>query len=303
MLPQWRAALSGGIVGETPFLSVAERDRRHFLILWCQTFGFVRGDAREALRATALSLHMLDWATAFAMHRRLRDKLLGVTALGCMAQNESIPLIAHLLDSRDALVSIAAAQAYARIAPKNALPFIIRSAATRADWSAARVMDILREAGPALVTEPLLAEIQRHDKVKLLRLIRYIGCADATQAAASLHGLLAPEQSAECIAAALPHVHSPLELDRIRQAAENPVWFVRVQACRALGRLGTKEDVPLLSCLAGDKHWWVRYRAAEALTRLPFVRRAALQQLHDGHSDRYAREMLGMWIDATKAAP
>ena len=41
-----------------------------------------------------------------------------------------------------------------------------------------------------------------------------------------------------------------------------------------------------------DAQWWVRYRAAQALTDLPFLPRAQLSALVADLPDRYARDMV-----------
>ncbi|HJU06434.1 MAG TPA: hypothetical protein VJ692_14905 [Nitrospiraceae bacterium] len=41
-----------------------------------------------------------------------------------------------------------------------------------------------------------------------------------------------------------------------------------------------------------DEQWWVRYRAAEALTRLSFIDREKLKQIQAGQVDPKAKEVL-----------
>jgi len=61
----------------------------------------------------------------------------------------------------------------------------------------------------------------------------------------------------------------PRDLPVVRQYSAHPTWFIRVQAATALGKMGVEEDAALLIGLLSDTHWWVRYRAAEALSILP----------------------------------
>lgn len=48
----------------------------------------------------------------------------------------------------------------------------------------------------------------------------------------------------------------------------DPVAAVRVQAARACGSLGIDKAIPILSSLIENPSWWVRMRAAEALSML-----------------------------------
>lgn len=47
-----------------------------------------------------------------------------------------------------------------------------------------------------------------------------------------------------------------------------------------------------LIALLGDPHWWVRYRAAQALAALPGVSTALLEPLCEQLTDAFARDML-----------
>ncbi len=51
-------------------------------------------------------------------------------------------------------------------------------------------------------------------------------------------------------------------------ALADPVWFVRVHAARALGRLGQVEHASEMVALLADPRWWVRTAAKEALQEL-----------------------------------
>lgn len=298
LLPTWRAALSGGILGEFPTIRVAPRDRWHFIKLWCQLHDSVRGEAREALRGFARVMEMPEWAVALAGQKRLRKRLLGICALGRIGEYAGIEsLVVSLLSDPDAVVSLTAAQAYARLVPKEALPPILRAASQRSDWPTARLAEMFREVGIEAATAPLLDAISTLRGAARTRLIPLLACLRSIDAAATIQALLQDPADAESLAATLPATRRPEHLPYVREAATHPAWYVRAQACQALGRLGTLEDLALLSKLLGDHEWWVRYRAAEALLDLPTVPRGALRALAVRHDDPYARDMLRMWLD------
>jgi HEAT repeat protein len=82
----------------------------------------------------------------------------------------------------------------------------------------------------------------------------------------------------------LRHLHDPDHLEIVRESCDHPVWFVRVQAVNALGRMGGPGDVDRLVALLTDPEWWVRFRAAEALLKLPFLKRDELERRAAAHS-------------------
>lgn len=56
----------------------------------------------------------------------------------------------------------------------------------------------------------------------------------------------------------------------------DPIDQVRVQAARTCGKLGLREAIPILSTLVENPSWWVRTRAAEALSYLRPAQPASL---------------------------
>ncbi len=296
LLPIWRDALSAGTVGELPTLTVARSDRWHFIKLWSQLHDSVRGEAREALKALARSLGMPKWALALAGKRRLKDRILGLGALGRLGEFKGIDRLEKLLAHPDTVLSLTAAQAYARLVPYEALPAILRTASQRDDWPSARLMDILREAGTEAASSPLLVAVSGAQDKSRKQLVPLLVGLKSSDCATMVRSLLKRENDAETLAATLP-LATPDNLEFVREAAKHQAWFVRSKACQALGRIGSHEDLPLLTKLLGDPQWWVRYRATEALLNLPGIKTEDVQHLAETHSDRYARDMLHMWLD------
>lgn len=295
-IPEWRHVLAAGSTGEIPTLSVAERDRWQFLKMWCQTHDLVRGDAREMLKAMAHFLGMPKWALDLAAKRRLRDRLLGISALGRMGEFANIDQLETLVNHPDPILSLTAAEACARIVPSETLPLILQTAASRGDWPTARLMDIVREAGTEIAKGPLLAAVEDVQGDQRKRLVPLLGCLESRDTVHTVRRMLMDDADPEIQAAALP-LTRPDDIPFIRKAAESPAWFVRAKACQMLGEYGVKEDVAILERRLGDPQWWVRYRAAESLLRLPGVSRDELSDLAATHPDRYGREMLRMWLD------
>ena len=66
--------------------------------------------------------------------------------------------------------------------------------------------------------------------------------------------------------------------------------------------IGDRGDVPRLVALLSDREWWVRYRAAQAVAELPWLKRADLDALHASLEDRYAADMLAQVVAEQDAA-
>jgi HEAT repeat protein len=88
----------------------------------------------------------------------------------------------------------------------------------------------------------------------------------------------------------------------VRALLAHEDWQVRVQAAKALGRIGDRGDTERLVALLADREWWVRYRAAQALVELPWLTRADLDALHAALDDRYAADMLAQVMAEIDAA-
>jgi len=76
----------------------------------------------------------------------------------------------------------------------------------------------------------------------------------------------------------------------LRAGFADAVEFVRIQASRSGWLLG-EAAIPLLWSALGDRSWWVRRAAGEALLRLDEPGRETLERAGREHHDRYAREM------------
>jgi hypothetical protein len=56
--------------------------------------------------------------------------------------------------------------------------------------------------------------------------------------------------------------------------------------------MGEDDDEKRLVPLLSDREWWVRYRAAQALSRLPHMDEPKLKTIQAVQSNPFARDML-----------
>ena len=79
-------------------------------------------------------------------------------------------------------------------------------------------------------------------------------------------------------------------LPQIVASANDPRWEMRAVVASALGAFGEHENEDTLIKLLCDREWWVRYRAAESLTKASDTK--ALLARVEKAGDRFAAEMM-----------
>ena len=104
--------------------------------------------------------------------------------------------------------------------------------------------------------------------------------------------LIRETDDAGLLSAALKLVSGYRGVPRIVALTQHKAWFVRMQAAKVLGRIGQREHLGLLEALLGDAEWWVRYRAAQSISSLPFLGPNELRQLQQRQHDPYAVDIL-----------
>ncbi len=275
---------------------VAAADAEAFLLLWCRAQESIRGDARERLVELARRVGAAGMAQRLLRSNRPASELLGLVALGHMRESSVLPLLGRLLTEAPALISLTAAQAFARIAPAAAVHEILAATVRRDDWPLSSVASILKDLDPAevaaelslmLCQDPVLAP------AAIERLLRLHGTAQPERLRGAVIEVLKTSADAQVLAAALGAVWHPDEKARVKELASHPDWHVRLAAARALARLGAGEDRPVLEALLKDPVWWVRYRAAGAVcSAIPELAEELARTLDDAYAGDALRQAL-----------
>lgn len=266
--------------------------RTKLLREWCRFRTHVRGNSSHSLEQLAEEFELLRVARRLLRRRSVSNKLLAVQALGFLRDAESWDDIKALLDHRSVTISIMAATALVYINAREAIGLIIPMIGQRPSWPRTQVGRILNIAGPDAVTLPLCSAIQAAAADEARTLLQYYESASMYDIDMLAAQLLATRKDPSLAAAALKAVRGQLPNEIIANLARHQVWFVRMQAANLLGRFGRREDYPILEPLLADSEWWVRYRAAQAITKLPFLGPHALRKLRDRQTDRFARDIL-----------
>jgi len=293
-LEVWRPRVYEAALGEPPRVlpPLAAEDDVTFLLLWNQVQEGLRGPPRAGLNqlarmvgARVIALRRLDAADPTA-------RLLALRTLGHFGELEDFWRVAAYLDDRSVPIGLAAARALAHIDPARAADVIWPRLLLRRDWPMAQVASMLREVHATAIGAALVRSLPDLAPPELQRLLPLVALMDDARADVVVSTLLATSEDPDNLAGALRHARSPALLDDVIRLAAHPAWPVRTQAAAALGRLGGPPQRALLTRLLGDRQWWVRYRAAQALLAGRFGGREEVAALAGGLTDRFARDML-----------
>ena len=263
-----------------------------FLREWIALEELLEREARGPLCAVAREVGLPRITRAMLASRRQNERLLAVVALGLL--DDPTPWELLLAEARNPRLelSLAAARALVRLDPRRGIEAVIPLVLARDDWPKSRVAAVMQEAGAAALTAPLLAAIRAANPLGQARLIAFIGFTTEPEGSALIRELLEATTSDEVQSACLTEVEHPSELPGVRRLTRHSRWHIRMLAAKALGRFGERPDELLLVELLGDSQWWVRYRAAQALACLPWMKRDELRRIQSAQTDRYAADAL-----------
>ncbi|WP_309680681.1 HEAT repeat domain-containing protein [Polaromonas sp.] len=278
------------------------RDRLFFLKLWNYLQESLRGSASDRLNELARRLKCDVAARGYLKKGRRAERLLAILTLGHLRDSASWEELADQATRPDSLASIHAARAMTRIDPLPAIDRLLPLLLARDDWGITQVAGFLAEARPAFglhLTKNIRTMNQRHWP-------RALQLADALRLElppATMQFILGNSRSVEALVAALRLASGLPLLPTVRRFLRHPDWRVRVEVARCLGNFGDRGDLLLLQHLLEDKHWWVRYRAAQSLASMPFFGPEELRALRAKTDDALARDMLDQVLAERHAIP
>lgn len=262
------------------------------MLLWLFYIESTRGQSRARLRELARSIGFPSASLRMLKNRSLADRLVAIATLGRMKELKAWDPLLAIVDSKETSLSLLALRALTQINPCNGIEVMVKRLGARDDWPDARLNALLRELPPKLANPALFAALEQADQAALPRLLRWLEIARPAGAWRVLAPRLQADQSVEVLASALRVADDPRLLPQVRALAEHPEWVVRTKAAIALGRAGEPKDVDLLKQMLSDRVWWVRFRAAQALLKLPFVGRARIEAIAQELNDPFAKDML-----------
>jgi hypothetical protein len=296
-LEDWRpvfssAALSLQAAESQPLPRIARSDRVDLLEEWNRSRNIVDGNAVGHLIALARRTGIPDLASKLFRRRRVRSKILAVQTFGHLRDRARRDDVRQVLDHDNTALSITAAVALVEIDPDFAVSVVIPMIEQRRDWPKNRVSILLRMAGSERISEPMYRAIRSADNHGKTYLLQFARLVDAEVLDALVDDLIRHSNDAGVLNAALKLVSGFRGVPRLAALTQHDAWFVRMQAAKVLGRIGQQEHLSLLESLLDDREWWVRYRAAQAISSLPFMGPNQLRQLQERQTDPFAADIL-----------
>ncbi|MGH8251943.1 MAG: HEAT repeat domain-containing protein [Steroidobacteraceae bacterium] len=292
----WRPLLARAAMeeGQLPaLLSLSTSHLPYVMEEWNALHVAVRG--RSAARLNEAAIHLgLDVAARRLIHtRQVGRRILAIRTLGHLRDPSSWKPLQEQLASPNALVSFYAAAALVQIDAQRAMPGIMNQLAERESWPAEAMARLLVDVGADIAREPVRALMLSLAPAKVPPLLPWLAHVDAVLGSeVAIELLRRHPDEAGIVAAALLVVLDPAILPELARFADSEHADIRKNLAVACGRLGALAEVDVLLKLLCDRVWWVRYRAGQALLRLPGMDDTRLDAIRTRLTDPYARDML-----------
>lgn len=306
LIERWRPVLTEAVV-EIPSSAppLSNREAAEIIPMWAYYHEFLDGDCRQGLNKLARLCDIDIHAKKALRSDNVRERLFAIQVLGNLRDRETRRLLRPIAYTGNPYLSLAAAHALLRIEPREAIEEIVPMIASRPDWSPARVISMLREAGPDVISEPLAKAAIDADIAYQPLLIIYLDTADEQVAFRAIRAILlatADQQVTITCLYQLGRMAHPDGIKLVRTYLEHPNWLIQLHAVAGIGRMGSDRDIDDLVRMLSHKQYWVRYRAAQALANLPTMSRDRLEGISESQTDRYAKDILTQVISGEMAA-
>lgn len=283
-----------------PHPELMPRDAWRLIKLWVHFQMTLQGQASERLCAAGYAWGLDRLALRLAQSKHRSEQIFGILALGYLRATSAWDVLHLRLHQASDSTAMYAGWAMLRIAPDKAAPSILAQWIKRQDIDIMRLASLFKPFRSSL-HGVLQAHIEAHvprlrqspqDDRDMAWLLKIAHALRLQANAATWLPMLAPDQHMDVIMGAMRLLITADGLNAVRALRTHPDWQVRTQVAIALGRLGQATDLEHLTILLTDAQWWVRYRAAQALAKSPFISGATLQEMIARVPDRYAQDML-----------
>ncbi len=298
LIEEWRKHFTDGIGEDTPVPPVSYHDAFTILNLWNKLHqdDSQKQSAQEWARLEAIGrrLGFARIASTILNHGDDNDRIVALTTLGYLGEHGALGTARVLTRHRNGDLSFAAYRALVLIEPDEVTSFL-RAAAGRSDWSITDVERFLRELPPERTAAAFRHTLEGAGRAETIQLLRYLPSCESQGARTAALAILQATSDPDVATAALRALGQRAQrADRavIRRFIDGgqPV-FLRLAALNALSPLCNADDHDLLMSLLGDSSYWIRYRAAQALIRIPHGD-AVASRLVERLEDRYSRDIL-----------
>jgi len=263
-----------------------------FITEWNALFDKLNGTSRDNLVSFASQLKIQQTAIKLLISSHLKIQLTGVVTLGNMQVQGAWPILESIANSNNAILSMAAYRALIMIDSDRALIELLPVLIKREDWPNAMIARILKNTNNNLVCSIVTNACDTANQEQLFRLIQILNALNCPSIPVVFRKALLDDMDDHIISYCLKFTTDPNSIDLVRKYVSYPRWHIRAHAATALGNIGGKEDIKHLVKLIADKQWWVRYRAAQALTKMPFISRDDVHDIKAKQQSKNAKQII-----------
>lgn len=251
-----------------PPSALRDAEVRHFLR---EVAAYV---APQTLRM--LQPRLVEWGIpAYCKRRlrysRLRRERLQVLALALLLEAPALPpkrwLVRQLRrwsQDPNTQVTALALQLLLRQAPDQWRVVVSTLLENTQPWNPTDLRQLILSL-PKEAQERLWGQLRQASSEQQLRVLEVFLDQDPGKSQSLLRE---PQTGPEALSRILRRITSPYQKPEVLALLGHPQDFVRLQAVKALGRIGSEEDLPRLHPLLQDPSFWVRKRSAESLWQL-----------------------------------
>lgn len=284
-LPLLMGCALGAHAASLPPLTRAQR--WPFLKLWLHCQMSLHGASRHRLAALGRQMGCRTMALQRARSVHESERMVGMLALGFLQDTESVGLLQRQLAQGGARQSVYAGRALLEIDAQAHADAVVQALL---DTPALEVSlaSVMLKPFRAVMAAALLRHVPGASDARALLWLRLARALRLQMPTQVLTPFLQPQQDIEVLIAAIRLVQGEQGAQAVAAHAGHADWRVRAQVARALGFIGAMAELPLLKRMLTDAEWWVRYRSAQSLLRLPGQGAAQLQALAHDTQDRYA---------------
>ena len=268
-----------------------------FVAEWNNLYEKLGGPSHANLIEIARRLDTHRSAIKMLISSHTKIQLMGIITLGNMKTAGAWNILTSIAKSENTILSMAAYRALILINRDRALDELLPTLLKRLDWPPTMVARIIKDTDTLKVCNLIEKTCVTANEEQLINLVQYLNMLNCMCSHNVFSEILKnTKHSEKIISLTLSELNDPTAIDLVRGFTTHTNWNVRAQAAAALGNIGAEEDITLLFSLVSDEKWWVRYKAAKALAKLPYVNVKNLKGIQETHPNKMAKEILNQVI-------
>lgn len=292
---RWSHVLAEAAVGVPVHLpKLLSIDQVPLLLLWNSFQEKLQGSSRDKMNEICKILGLDKKAKQMIKSRKGLMRVLAISTLGYLRDDADWEIISEIAKNNENIEGYVAALALVRINPKRSAHLVVDIVSSNHLWPLEQLAVLLEELSSENIGDLFVEKVLQAPQLKP-RLIKLAYLSPREHTLRLLRHIFEKEHDPEILAAGLATVKqiSGIEfIQEVRYLVFHPSWQVRVQAVNALAVIATRQDVEIFVRLLSDESWWVRYRSAQAIVWLPFLKKDEVVEICGKFIDRYGRDSL-----------